>query len=1385
MMNTVFSRANARRPETSDSVSVISAVRIYRWLLLLLMLPPEIALAQPLVRPNNVRVNEGEVVSITVVLASVPMSTAIFEFDPFFSPFATAEPASLTFTTTDWHDSQTVKLTFVEDNDDMNDFFWVGGSLTFEGGTKSAYDMLLNVQIIDNDTDKPALRFTPQSLAVDEGGSSIYRVRLSSQPSDTVTVLITGQSGTDLTLDKISLTFTTENWDTDQMVKVSAGQDLDRDEDVVTLRHAASGGGYTVVRGNVLVMVTDKAFPTVEISGVPDRINSTDPFTAAFTFSEAVTGFETGDITINGGTKGAFAGSGTSYTLAVTPDGSADVTVTVNANSATNGDGNTGPASAQTATATWDATRPTMAITGVPAKINSTSAFTATFTFSEAVTGFVTGDVTVIGGTKGALAGSGTIYTLAMTPTSGSNVVVTVAADAATNGLNTGPAAAVSATATWDNTAPTVAITGVPARINSAAPFTATFTFSEVVTGFVTGDVAVTGGTKGAFAGSGISYTLAVTPDGSADVVVTVAADAATDGLNTGPTTAVTATATWDAPPTVEINDVPPRINSTTPFTAEFVFSEAVTGFVTGDIAISGGTKGAFAGSGTTYTLAVTPSGSADVVVLVAAEAAIDVDGNTGPTSEVSATATWDAPPTVEINDVPPRINSTTPFTAEFVFSEAVTDFEIGDVTVTGGTKGTFTATNATTYTLDVTPNGSADVVVTVAANSAADGINTGPASAVSATTIWDATPPTVKVSGIPARINSRTPLTAIFMFSEAVTGFEIDDITMSGGNRGTFTAANATTYTLDVTPNGSEDVVVTVAANAATDGLNTGPASAVTEMAIWDPAALTVTINDVPFKINSTNPFSATFTFSEIVTGFMTQDVTITGGTKGTLSGSGRTYTLAVIPNSGSNVAVTVAANSVTNGLNTGPASAVSATAIWDAIPPTVEISGLPPRINTTTVLSVTFTFSETVTGFNDNDITVSGGTKGTFTATNATTYTLDVTPNGSEDVVVTAAANAATDGLNTGPPSVVTETAIWDAAALSVTINDVPLKINAIDPFIAEFVFSEAVMEFVTGDVTVTGGTKGTFAGSGTTYTLVVTPSGFEDVVVTVAANAATDGLKTGPASAVSEMAIWDATAPTLTIGGVPSRINTTTVLSVTFTFSEAVTVFNDNDITVSGGTKGTFTATNATTYTLAVTPDGSVDVVVTVAADAATDGLNTGPPSAVTATAAWGGAAPTVTIEDASATEGDAMTFTVTLDEAVSGGLKVTPGFTDGTATKGLDYTENTAALTFAGTAGETQTFTVATTEDLLVEDDETFTVDLMVSGTTAMVSATDTGTGTIADNEAPGLVVKPDALSLREGASESFTVALSAAPLTDVMVTITGHAGSDLTLDRELL
>ena len=106
-------------------------------------------------------------------------------------------------------------------------------------------------------------------------------------------------------------------------------------------------------------------------------------------------------------------------------------------------------------------------------------------------------------------------------------------------------------------------------------------------------------------------------------------------------------------------------------------------------------------------------------------------------------------------------------------------------------------------------------------------------------------------------------------------------------------------------------------------------------------------------------------------------------------------------------------------------------------------------------------------------------------------------------------------------------------------------------------------------------------------------------------------------------------------------------------------------------------------------------------------------------------------TLTIDDASAEEGESLTFTVTLSESVPGGLTATPTYTDGTADS-TDYTENTEAITFSGPA-ESRTFTVSTVEDENVEEDETFTVGLTVSGTSINVTATDTGTGTITNDD----------------------------------------------------
>ena len=211
---------------------------------------------------------------------------------------------------------------------------------------------------------------------------------------------------------------------------------------------------------------------------------------------------------------------------------------------------------------------------------------------------------------------------------------------------------------------------------------------------------------------------------------------------------------------------------------------------------------------------------------------------------------------------------------------------------------------------------------------------------------------------------------------------------------------------------------------------------------------------------------------------------------------------------------------------------------------------------------------------------------------------------------------------------------------------------------------------------------------------------------------------------------------------------------------------------------GTKG-----ETKTFTVATTEDAVLEADETFTVGLAASNAPTG--TTVTATDTGTGTitdddSAAVTVDDASADEGDSITFTVTLSAAVQGGLKVTPSFTDGTAVEGTDYDENTAALSFTGTSGETKTFTVSTTEDAVVEGDETFTVALAVSATTLTVTATDTATGTVEDDDAAAVTIED--VSASEGDSMTFTVTLDKAVQGGLTVTpgftdVTADEGTD--------
>ena len=157
----------------------------------------------------------------------------------------------------------------------------------------------------------------------------------------------------------------------------------------------------------------------------------------------------------------------------------------------------------------------------------------------------------------------------------------------------------------------------------------------------------------------------------------------------------------------------------------------------------------------------------------------------------------------------------------------------------------------------------------------------------------------------------------------------------------------------------------------------------------------------------------------------------------------------------------------------------------------------------------------------------------------------------------------------------------------------------------------------------------------------------------------------------------------------------------------------------------------------------------------ADSNDEGRTSEPTAAVTA-------APTApAIGDASASEGDAITFTVTLADAATRDVTVdyaTSVAADDTAAQ-TDFTARSGTVTFA--VGETvQTFTVSTLEDRIDESGETFTVTLdnVRPAGAATLPADPTATGTIMDDDAaPVLVLSVAPASIAEaGGTSTVTV-----------------------------
>ncbi|WP_245823665.1 beta strand repeat-containing protein, partial [Photobacterium proteolyticum] len=529
-------------------------------------------------------------------------------------------------------------------------------------------------------------------------------------------------------------------------------------------------------------------------------------------------------------------------------------------------------------------------------------------------------------------------------------------------------------------------------------------------------------------------------------------------------------------------------------------------------------------------------SSTADITVNVAANVASDAAGNNNTAATQSMQPVDTAVPTVAITDDTTG-TATGDVTYTCTFSEDVTGFTADDISVSGGTKGTFTAVSGSVYTLVVTPDASstANITVNVAANVASDAAGNNNTAATQSTQPVDTAIPSVAIS-------DDTPGTATgdvtytFTFSEDVTGFTADDITVSGGTKGTFTAVSGSVYTLVVTPDASStaDITVNVAANVASDAAGNNNTAATQSTQPVDTAIPSVAISD-DTPGTATGDVTYTFTFSEDVTGFTADDITVSGGTKGTFTAvSGSVYTLVVTPDASStaDITVNVAANVASDAAGNNNTAATQSTQPVDTAIPSVVISDDTTGTATGDV-TYTFTFSESVTGFTADDISVSGGTKGTFTAVSGSVYTLVVTPDASStaNITVNVAANMASDAAGNNNTAATQSTQAVDTVVPSVTITSDKTSLKTDETATITIELSEASSDFNIGGISVTGGELSNFVStSATHYSALFTPTADSETNATLDINADsfTDAAGNGNTAATQLVLTVDTQAP-----------------------------------------------------------------------------------------------------------------------------------------------------------------------------------------------------------------------------------------------------------------
>ena len=943
----------------------------------------------------------------------------------------------------------------------------------------------------------------------------------------------------------------------------------------------ASGGSQTSARSDGLEITLDRTPPTLLITSNPSTLKANETATITFTFSEDPGANFTwdgsaGDVNVSGGTLGAISGSGTTRIATFTPTANANdgtASITVPGGSYTDIAGNSGGAGS-TPSLTFDTMAPSVSsITRVGAETSSATSVQYTVTFDSSVTGVGTGDFQLTGtnGTTGSIAGvtgSGTTYTVTVNGISGDGALRLDLKNAGTGIIdgagNPAPGFTGGQAYTFDHTSPSVTSVSVPSAGTYRAGDSLEFTvnFDEAVTVDTTSgtpSVALTLDTGGVVQANYVSGSTStaltfryVVVAGTADYngievagLITLNDGTIRDAagnpvqitLNTiGPTSGVLVNAL--GPSVTSIERAADQLTNATSVTFTVKFSEDVSGVDASDFTpVEDGASGyvsGVTGSGDTWSVTVAGvTGNGYLGLGLNASGTGIVNGNMEPIAGgyssgqiyiIDQTA-----PTlsgaIEIGDTALSTGDTT--TVTFTFAEAVQNFTIANVTVPNGTLSNLTPSqDGIIWTATLTPNGGASdptnvltlnyAGITDMAGNEGIGSVDGGNYAVNTTAPVLAQP--IAISNTVLAIGGSATVT--FVFSEAVVGFDLGDVTAPHGALTGLATSDNITWTATLTPDANASIadnVLTLDYSGIANGAgNTGSGTASSpgyDVDTVRPGLVSsIAISDT--ALASGENATVTFTFNEAVTGFELENVTVPNGELSDLQSSdgGTTWTATLTPTAGINAATNqltldyagitdFAGNTVTGSVDSGN-YAVDTTAPALAAPIDIDDTALKIGDEAT----VTFVFDQSVTGFTAANVTVPNGTLSEPMSNDGITWTATLTPNPG----ATAASNVLTlnyAGIKNDAGNVNTGTAFSGNYAVDtlapkalVTLTDVDLRAGETAQL--TITFNEIVSGFDGSAVIAPNGTLGAFttADNGKTWSATFTPNADTNVASNV---------------------------------------------------------------------------------------------------------------------------------------------------------------------------------------------------------------------------------------------------------------------------------------------